>query len=72
VERLVAEYEASGLTRDGFCQQRGLSVAALENLLFAQHVYRVLPRQSSGSPVERGPVEAREQGVRGRKETDCQ
>ena len=30
VEKLVAEYEASGLTRDGFCQQRGLSVAALD------------------------------------------
>src|ERR1700739_733651 len=30
VERLVAEYEASGLTRDVFCQQRGLSVAALD------------------------------------------
>jgi hypothetical protein len=30
VEKLVAEYEASGLTRDGFCQQRGLSIAALD------------------------------------------
>ena len=30
VEKLVSEYEASGLTRDGFCQQRGLSVAALD------------------------------------------
>ncbi len=30
VEKLVAEYEASVLTRDGFCQQRGLSVAALD------------------------------------------
>jgi hypothetical protein len=30
VERLVAEYEAGGLTRDVFCQQRGLSVAALD------------------------------------------
>jgi hypothetical protein len=30
VEKLVAEYESSGLTRDGFCQQRGLSVAALD------------------------------------------
>jgi hypothetical protein len=30
VEKLVAEYEASGLTREGFCQQRGLSVAALD------------------------------------------
>ena len=30
VEKLVADYEAGGLTRDGFCQQRGLSVAALD------------------------------------------
>jgi hypothetical protein len=30
VEKLVEEYEASGLTRDGFCQQRGLWVAALD------------------------------------------
>ena len=30
VEKLVAEYEASGLTRDVFCQQRGLSVATLD------------------------------------------
>ena len=30
MEKLVAEYEASGLTRDGYCQQRGLSVAALD------------------------------------------
>ena len=28
VEKLISEYEASGLTRDGFCQQHGLSVAA--------------------------------------------
>ena len=30
VEKLVAEYEASGLTRDVFCQQRGLSVTVLD------------------------------------------
>lgn len=30
MEKLVAEYEASGLTRDVFCQQRGLSVAVLD------------------------------------------
>jgi len=29
-EKLVAEYEASGLRRDAFCQQRGLSVATLD------------------------------------------
>ncbi|HEY1741697.1 MAG TPA: hypothetical protein VGG18_00920 [Granulicella sp.] len=30
MEKLVAEYEACGLTRDVFCQQRGLSVATLD------------------------------------------
>jgi hypothetical protein len=30
VEKLVAEYAAGGLTRDAFCQQRDLSVAALD------------------------------------------
>ena len=30
MEKLVAEYEASGLTRDVFCQQRGLSVVTLD------------------------------------------
>jgi hypothetical protein len=30
VEKLVAEYEASGLTRDEFCQQLGLSVVTLD------------------------------------------
>jgi hypothetical protein len=30
VEKLVAEYEASGLTREGFCQQRDLSVTVLD------------------------------------------
>ena len=30
VEKLVAEYKASGLTRDAFCQQQDLSVTALD------------------------------------------
>ncbi len=30
MEKLVGEYEASGLTRDVFCQQRGLSVVTLD------------------------------------------
>lgn len=30
-ERLVREYEASGLTRQEFCHARGLNVAALDN-----------------------------------------
>ena len=51
VEKLVAEYEASGLTRDVFCQQRGLSVAA-----FDRYRRRVQKRARSGAgpmlPVE--------------------
>ena len=51
VEKLVAEYEASGLTRDVFCQQRGLSVAALD-----RYRRRVQKRARSGAgamlPVE--------------------
>ncbi len=51
VEKLVAEYEASGLTRDGFCQQRGLSVAALDK--YRQRVQK-WARSGSGPmlPVE--------------------
>jgi transposase-like protein len=29
VERLVAEYEASGLSREEFCQRHGLALATL-------------------------------------------
>ena len=51
VERLVAEYEASGLTRDGFCQQRGLSVVTLDK--YRQRVQKWM-RSGAGSmlPVE--------------------
>src|ERR1700722_15044229 len=51
VEKLVAEYEASGLPRDVFCQQRGLSVGAL-----VRNGGRVQKRGRSGAgpmlPVE--------------------
>ena len=51
VEKLVAEYEASGLPRDVFCQQRGLSVGALD-----RYRWRVQKRGRSGAgpmlPVE--------------------
>jgi hypothetical protein len=52
VEKLVAEYEASGLTRDGFCQQRGLSVAALDK--YRQRVQKWAARSGAGPmlPVE--------------------
>ena len=51
VEKLVAEFEASGLRRDAFCQQRGLSVAALDK--YRRRVHQV-PRRSAASMV---PVE---------------
>jgi hypothetical protein len=51
VERLVAEFEASGLTRDAFCQQRGLSLATLDK--YRRRVQRGV-RSGSGPllPVE--------------------
>ena len=59
VEKLVAEYEASGLTRDSFCQQRGLSVAALD-----KYRRRVQSRPQSGGkhlvPVEVVPSTAQD------------
>jgi hypothetical protein len=51
VEKLVAEFEASGLRRDAFCQQRGLSVAALDK--YRRRVHQV-PRPSATQMV---PVE---------------
>ena len=41
-ERLVAEYEASGLSRVEFCRKQGLSLATLA---------RYRKRQAQGSPV---------------------
>lgn len=51
VEKLVAEYEASGLTRHEFCQQRGLSAATLDK--YRQRVQK-WARSGAGSmlPVE--------------------
>jgi hypothetical protein len=51
VEKLVSEFEASGLRRDAFCQQRGLSVAALDKYRRRVHDWR---RPCAGSIV---PVE---------------
>jgi hypothetical protein len=54
--RLAFEYEQSGLTRQAFCQQRGLSRASLDN-------YRKLrskhsdARQSSITDLDLVPVE---------------
>lgn len=45
VEQLVAEYEASGLGRTAFCQQRGLSLSTLSR-------YRRRQRQTTGAGTE--------------------
>jgi hypothetical protein len=52
VEKLVAEYEASGLTRDGFCLQRGLSVTVLDK--YRRRVQKWTARPGTGPmlPVE--------------------
>jgi hypothetical protein len=51
VEALVAEYEASGLKREGFCQQRGMAVGTLDKYRRRVHAAR---RSSGGAmlPVE--------------------
>jgi hypothetical protein len=65
VEQLVAEYHASGLTRDSFCQQHDVSVAALDK--YRQRVLKwarqgagpmlpveVIPSTAEGSSCARG------------------
>lgn len=51
VEALVAEFEASGLLRESFCEQRGLSVGTLDK--YRRRVHKG-ERSSKGSilPVE--------------------
>jgi hypothetical protein len=46
-EALVAEFEASGLNREAFCQQRGLSVGTLDKYRRCAHA----GRRSSGGPM---------------------
>jgi transposase-like protein len=48
---LVAEYEASGLTREAFCQERGLAVGTLDKYRRRAHKNQ----SSSGGPMV--PVE---------------
>jgi hypothetical protein len=59
VQVLVAEFEASGLMRSAFCQQRGLAVATLD-----KYRKRVHGGQQSGGrrfvPVEVVPSTARD------------
>lgn len=50
-EALVAEFEASGLMRETFCQQRGLAVGTLDKYRRRAHK----GQQSSGGPMV--PVE---------------
>ncbi len=45
IQELVAEYEASGLGRTAFCQQRGLSLSTLAR-------YRKRQEQTAGEPTE--------------------
>jgi hypothetical protein len=45
IEQLVAEYEASGLGRTAFCQQRGLSLSTLAR-------YRRRQEQTAGEAAE--------------------
>ena len=59
VQALVAEFEASGLLRAAFCQQRGLAVGTLDK--YRQRVHG--GRQSGGRsfvPVEVVPSPARD------------
>jgi len=59
VQALVAEYEASGLMRAVFCQQRGMAVGTLDK--YRQRVHG--GRQAGGGafvPVEVVPSTARE------------
>ena len=49
VEKLVAEYEASGLTRDGFCQQHGLSVTTLDKYRQRVEKWAAIGRRSDTS-----------------------
>lgn len=62
-EQLVAEYEASGLTRQVFCAGRGLSVAALDKYR-RQHSRVVAGGEGRLVPVEVLPgVEAMGSGI---------
>lgn len=48
-DRLVVEFERSGLTRQAFCAQHGLSVAALDK-------YRTRRRSMGGEPAQTQPA----------------
>jgi hypothetical protein len=46
-EALVAEFEASGLKREAFCQQRGLAIGTLDKYRRRAHA----GRRTSGGPL---------------------
>ena len=64
VEKIVAEFEASGLTRQAFCNQRGLSVTALDKYRRRRHEgpasgpVAMIPVQLSSRIRERSSAEA--------------
>jgi transposase len=66
IQQLVAEYEASGLGRTAFCQQRGLSLSTLARYRRRQEQTdgeaaegkRWLAVEVSGSAVVTGPEKA--------------
>jgi hypothetical protein len=55
-ERLVLEFRQSGLTRQAFCAQHGLSVAALDK--YRRRSPAALPGRERLLPVELAPVAA--------------
>jgi len=58
VLRLVQEYEASGLTRQAYCRERGISVSMLD--YFRRRHSDISPKLPVLSPVELiGPVSLR-------------
>ena len=69
MEKLVAEYKSSGLTRDAFCQQQDLSVAALDK--YRQRVQKwaglgaapILPVEVVSSAVQDSNRDAGRDGV---------
>jgi hypothetical protein len=69
VEKLVAEYEASGLTRDVFCQQRGLSVAALDK--YRRRVQKRAARLGAGPMLPVEVVLSTAQGSKCAARGDC-
>jgi hypothetical protein len=68
-EALVAEFEASGLMREAFCQQRGLAVGTLDKYRWRVHAGRrlrggpVLPVEVVWSPAQTPTSDTGRDGV---------